>query len=169
MLTFISFSSTVKLNSQEERTSFALITHLLSIWIITSWMNVVEYKIKDISASWKSVSPDCDITHWGWDKMATSWADDICKCNFFNENVSSFDKHSTVPKGPTDNKWSLAQVMAWHRTNLNQWWFSSVRYICSTQPQWVNSLWLSDAEWWHRFGSNLAQFMACSLTALATP
>ena len=30
---------------------------------------------------------------------------------------------------------------------------------------WVNSLWPSDAKWRHRFGSTLAQVMACCLTA----
>ena len=30
---------------------------------------------------------------------------------------------------------------------------------------WVNSLWPGDTIWWHRFGSTLAQVMACCLTA----
>ena len=50
--------------------------------------------------------------------MAATWADDIFKCNFINENIS-FSINSPlnfVPKGPTDNKWSLVEVMAWRRT-----------------------------------------------------
>ena len=31
--------------------------------------------------------------------------------------------------------------------------------------QWVNSLWPSDAKWWHRIESTLAQVKACCLTA----
>ena len=31
--------------------------------------------------------------------------------------------------------------------------------------QWVNSLWPSDAIWWHRSGSTLAQVMPCCLMA----
>ena len=50
--------------------------------------------------------------------MAATWADDIFKCNFINENIS-FSMNiplNFVPKGPTDNKWSLVQVMAWRQT-----------------------------------------------------
>ena len=35
----------------------------------------------------------------------------------------------------------------------------------SPRGQWVNLLWPSDIIWWHRFGSILAQVMACCLTA----
>ena len=34
-----------------------------------------------------------------------------------------------------------------------------------TRPQYINSLWPSDAIWRHRSGSALAQIMACRLTA----
>ena len=37
--------------------------------------------------------------------------------------------------------------------------------IYVTQPQWVNSLWPSDAIWRQRSGSTLAQVMACCLSA----
>ena len=37
--------------------------------------------------------------------------------------------------------------------------------VVMLKPQYVNSLWPSDAIWWHRSGSTLAQVMACCLTA----
>ena len=38
-------------------------------------------------------------------------------------------------------------------------------FFCSSaRGKWVNSLWPSDANWWHRTGSALAQVMACCLT-----
>ena len=59
-----------------------------------------------------------ELTHWGWDKMAATWADDIFKCNFINENVWVSIKIplNFVPEGPINNKFSLVQVMAWRRT-----------------------------------------------------
>ena len=52
--------------------------------------------------------------------MVATWADDIFKCNFVNENVSFLTTNSQkfVPKGPIDNKWSLAQVKIWCRTGV---------------------------------------------------
>ena len=38
---------------------------------------------------------------------------------------------------------------------------------CHQQPLYLNSLWPSDAIWWHISGSTLAQVMACCLTALS--
>ena len=38
-------------------------------------------------------------------------------------------------------------------------------YPCLTRPQWVYTLWPSDAIWRQRSGSTLAQVMACCLTA----
>ena len=50
--------------------------------------------------------------------MAAILADDIFKCIFLDENVRISIKISLkfVPKGPTDNKSALVQVMAWRRT-----------------------------------------------------
>ena len=50
--------------------------------------------------------------------MAAILADNIFKCIFLDENVRISIKISLkfVPKGPTDNKSALVQVMAWHRT-----------------------------------------------------
>ena len=42
------------------------------------------------------------------------FAEDIIKCIFFNENFRI--SLNFVSKGPINNKWSLIQVMAWHRT-----------------------------------------------------
>ena len=46
---------------------------------------------------------------------------------------------------------------------LNQWWPSFTDGYM--HPQWVNSLWPSEAVWWQRSGSTLVQVMACCLTA----
>ena len=88
------------------------------------------------------------LTHWGWDKMAATWSNSIFKCSFVNKNVSISIKIplNFVPKRPIDNKWSLAQVMAWRRTGdkplpeamMSQ--FNEMMHICVTQPQWVNTL-----------------------------
>ena len=45
-------------------------------------------------------------------------ADDIFKCIFFNENncISITISLKFIPKGPTDNKSALFQVMDWHLT-----------------------------------------------------
>ena len=49
---------------------------------------------------------------------------------------------------------------------LNQWWLHyQCIYICVTLPQWVNSLWPSDAIRRQGTESTLAQVMACCLTA----
>ena len=50
--------------------------------------------------------------------MAATFADDIFKHSFMNENVKISIRISLkfVPKGPIDNKSALVQVMAWCRT-----------------------------------------------------
>ena len=57
--------------------------------------------------------------------------------------------------------------MAWCRQAtsyyLNQCWPRSQTPYGITRPQWVNSLWPSDAIWWNRSGSTLVQVMACCL------
>ena len=59
--------------------------------------------------------------------------------------------------------------MAWcHQATshyLSQCWPRSMLPYGITSPQWLNSLWRSDAIWWHRSVSTLAQVMACCLTA----
>ena len=41
---------------------------------------------------------------------------------------------------------------------------NDIFYWLTAVAKWVNSLWQSDAIWWHRSGSILAQVMACCLT-----
>ena len=48
---------------------------------------------------------------------------------------------------------------------LSRCWSTSMSPYGITSSQWVNSLWPSDAIWWHGSGSTLAQVMACCLTA----
>ena len=58
------------------------------------------------------------LTHWGRDKMATISADDIFKCIWMNEkfSISIWISLKFVPKGLTDNKTALVQIMAWCRS-----------------------------------------------------
>ena len=99
------------------------------------------------------------------------FADDIFKRIFFNENVWFSIKISLkfVPKGPINNIPTLVRIMAWRRSGdkpLSEPMMVSLpTHICVTRPQWVNSLWPSDAIWRQRSGSTLAQVMACCLTA----
>ena len=71
----------------------------------------------------------------------------------------------------TDDKSTLVQVMALCRQAashyLSQCWPRSLSTYDVTRPQWVNSLWPSDALWQQTAGSSLAQVMACSLMALS--
>ena len=61
----------------------------------------------------------------------------------------------------TDDQSTLVQVMAWCRQAtshyLNQCWPISLSPYGVTRPQWVNSLWPSEAIWCHKSGSTLAQ------------
>ena len=70
------------------------------------------------------------------------FADDVFKCIFLNENGWILIKISLkcVPKGPINNIPAFVQIMAWCHHHLNQWWPSSMTYICITWPQWVKSL-----------------------------
>ena len=58
------------------------------------------------------------LTHLPLDKMADTFADNIFKRIFFNENVRLLIQISVkfVPRGSNDNKSALVQVMAWCRT-----------------------------------------------------
>ena len=99
------------------------------------------------------------------------FADDILNCILFNENVSISIKISLkfVPKGPIDNMPTLVQIMSWcqpgNKLLSELMMVSLLTHRCVTQPEWVNSLWPSDAIWRQRPGSTLAQVMACCLTA----
>ena len=44
-------------------------------------------------------------------------------------------------------------------------WWASHDDTCHIGQEWINSLWSSDAIWWQRSGSTVAQVMACCLTA----
>ena len=55
------------------------------------------------------------LTHWGRDKMAAIFPDDIFKCIFLNENTWIPIKISLkfVLKGPINNIPALVQIIAW--------------------------------------------------------
>ena len=90
-----------------------------------------------------------------------------------------------ILKGEINSIPALVQIMAWRRpgdkTLSEPMMIILLMHISFTQPQWVkvwilvtaiqiqkhcfNSLGPSDAIWWQRSGSTLAQVMACCLTA----
>ena len=84
------------------------------------------------------------LTHCGWDKMATTLADDIFKCIFLNENVGISIRISLkfVPDVPIYNKPALVQIMAWHlpgdKPLYELMMVRLLMHICVTRPQWVN-------------------------------
>ena len=88
---------------------------------------------------------DDDLTHWGWDKMAAIFADDIFKMHFFNENLRILIHISLkfVSKSPINNIPSLVQIMAWRRIGdkplFEPMMPSLAMHICVTLPQWVNN------------------------------
>ena len=49
---------------------------------------------------------------------------------------------------------------------LNQCRPTSMWPYAVTRPRWVNTLWPSEAIWWHMSGSTFARVMACTLTGL---
>ena len=57
------------------------------------------------------------LTHWGWDKMAASLADNIFKRIFLNENIWILIKIplNFVPKGRINNIPPLVQIIAWRQ------------------------------------------------------
>ena len=62
-----------------------------------------------------------NTTHLPLDKMADTFADDLFKHIFLNENVRISIEISLklCPRGSNDNKSTLIQVMAWRRTGDN--------------------------------------------------
>ena len=100
------------------------------------------------------------------------FADDTFKRIFVNENVWIPIKISLkfVPECPNNNIPALVQIMAWRRPGdkplSEPMMVSLTTHICITQPQWVNSLWPSDALWfqmsWHASWSTLAQIKSLS-------
>ena len=99
------------------------------------------------------------------------FSDDSFKCIFLNENVWISIKISLkfVPKGLINNIPALVQIMAWrHLGNKplsEPMMVSLLTHIWVTCPQWVNSLWPSDAILQHSPGSRLPQIMASCLAA----
>ena len=86
------------------------------------------------------------LTHWGRDKMAAIFADDMFKCIFLNENVWISIEISLkfVPKGSINKNPALFQIMAWRHPGdkllSEPMMVNSLTHICVTRPQWVNWL-----------------------------
>ena len=86
------------------------------------------------------------ITHWGRDKMAAIFSDDIFKCIFFSVNVwiSLKISLSFVRNGPINNIPALVQIMAWRRSGdkllSEPMIINLLKHICVTQPQRVNGV-----------------------------
>ena len=68
-----------------------------------------------------------------------------------------------------DHQWGPMITISWQSHNRNLSHQFSLFYLSKIpfkSPRgWVNSLWPSDAIWWQRSGSTLAQVMACCPTA----
>ena len=94
-------------------------------------------------------------------------------------HISSVDNQVTYQSCPSCTYmtgcmrlWCLNTILYGY---LFAWWYSRVQYhiLLHAWLQWriqninqhFNSLWPSDTIWRHRFGSTLAQVMACCLTA----
>ena len=73
------------------------------------------------------------LTHWGWDKMAAIFADDIFKYLSFNENLRILIHISLklVPNGPINNNPSLVQIIQTRPT--------SQMHLRITRTQCVNN------------------------------
>ena len=84
------------------------------------------------------------LTHWGRDKMAPNFSDNIFKCIFFNENAWVSIKISLkfVPRGPINNIPAWVQIMAWRRPGDKPLSESVMvrlpTHICLTRHQWVH-------------------------------
>ena len=112
-------------------------------------------------SSWRPHHPDFEffdgsrltqpLTHWGRDKMAAFFADDIFTCIFLNEKVwiSINISLKFAPEGQINKIPVLVQIMAWRRPGdkplSEPIMFSLLTHICVTRPQWVNTWRLGDA------------------------
>ena len=100
------------------------------------------------------------------------FADDIFICIFLDENVWIPIKISLkfVPKVPINNIPSLVEIMAWWRPGdkplSEPIMIRLPLHICVTRPQWVNSLWPSDAKWCQRSELTLVEAIACCLAII---
>ena len=82
------------------------------------------------------------VNTWRPRQNGRHFPDDIFKCIFFNENVWIVIKISLkfVPKGPINDISALVQIMAWRRSLPEPMLVSLLTHICTTLPDWVNSL-----------------------------
>ena len=89
---------------------------LLLLVTVTHWMGTRSGNVVNVLRL--KIHTSRVLTHLPLDKMAAVLADDIYKCIFLNENVRIPIQISLklVPRIPTENKASLVQVIAWHRT-----------------------------------------------------
>ena len=95
------------------------------------------------------------LTHWGRDKMAAFFADDILKCIFLNGN-------SWIPNKISWKKTSMVQIMGCRRAGDNPiiWTNDGTVYwriYCEIRPRWVKGRWPRRSSWRHiRFSDYIA-------------
>ena len=83
------------------------------------------------------------LTHWGQDKIAHQFSDDIFKCIFLKKDILISIKISlkSVPKVPINKIPSLVQIMAWcplgNKPLSEPMLVSLVMHLCVTWPKWV--------------------------------
>ena len=86
-----------------------------------------------------------NLAHWGRDKMAPIFSDDILKCIFLNENawISLQISLTFVPNVRINNLPALVQIMAWRQPGdkplSGSMMVSLLTHICVIWPQWVNN------------------------------
>ena len=80
------------------------------------------------------------LTHWGRDKMATLFPDDIFKCISLDENIKISIK---ISRKFDNNIPALVLIMAWRRSGnkplSEPMVLSFLTHICVARPQWVDT------------------------------
>ena len=111
----------------------------------------------------------------------------MCRCFAYTDHIGWIEKSILDCNRPFGNLPSSSLVIQQHfdGKKLGAWWHQAIFYQlfhpcinglvqdCSIptanaikiSQSSINSLWPSDAIWWHRTWSTLAQVMACCLTA----
>ena len=117
------------------------------------------------------------ISHWlntypEWSHEAGGHSLVGCNCSSMPNFISCWSQGMVLYLQPTGNDaWNYSMAF----TSFTTLWYSLVQNIqfnvccdLSNAPQincYVNSVWPSDAIWWHVTGSTWAQIMACCLMA----
>ena len=107
-----------------------------SIYFVSLWLNIDWGKFALHDGKFNTLRPRQNGCHF---------ADDIFKCIFVNENISTKISLNYVPYGLIDNMAGLVQIMAWRRPGnkplSEPMMVNLLTHICVTRPQWFNTDW----------------------------